>query len=172
MSASDIVLAHLSRPDRMQIKVAAIGRRMPVWVTMAWQEYARRFSGAVRLELAELRMERRGQNADIERIRSREGDALMAAVPKGARPVALDIGGQAWSTQTLASKLEEWLAGGRDVCLMVGGPDGLSSECLSWAENTWSLGPLTFPHPLVRVILVEQLYRAWTIVNKHPYHRE
>lgn len=156
----------------MQLKVAAIGQHMPAWVTMAWQEYARRFHGAVRLELAELRMERRGQNADIKRIRSREGAALMATVPKGARSVALDVGGQAWSTQTLASKLENWLAGGRDVCFMVGGPDGLSPECLSSTENVWSLGPLTFPHPLVRVILAEQLYRAWTIVNKHPYHRQ
>ena len=156
----------------MLLKVAAIGQRMPAWVTMAWQEYARRFSGALRLELAELRMERRGQNVDIRRIMAREGDALLAAVPKGAVPVALDVAGQAWSTPSLAVKLEGWMAGGRDVCFMVGGPDGLSQECLSSAEIKWSLGPLTFPHPLVRVVLAEQLYRAWTIVNKHPYHRQ
>jgi len=152
--------------------VAAIGQRMPQWVATAWQEYARRFPRAIRLELTELALERRGKNSDITRLKRQEGTALINAVPKGARPVALDINGQAWSTQKLASKLEDWLAGGRDVCFMIGGPDGLSSECLSLAEDSWSLGPLTLPHPLVRVVLAEQIYRAWSIVNHHPYHRE
>ena len=156
----------------MLIKVAAIGQRMPRWVSMAWQEYARRFPGALRLELAEIAMQRRGKNLDIARLKLREGAALMNAVPKGARPVALDISGRAWSTQMLASKLEEWMAGGRDLCFLIGGPDGLSQECLAAAEDTWSLGPLTLPHPLVRIVLAEQIYRAWSIVSHHPYHRE
>ncbi len=117
-------------------------------------------------------MERRGKNPDIVRLKAQEGKALMNAVPKGAWPVALDITGQAWSTQKLAFKLEEWMASGRDLCFLIGGPDGLSQECLSLAEETWSLGPLTLPHPLVRVVLAEQIYRAWSIVNHHPYHRE
>jgi 23S rRNA (pseudouridine1915-N3)-methyltransferase len=154
------------------IKVAAIGQRMPQWVTMAWQGYARRLSGGVRLELAELPMQRRGKNADIHRLVKQEGLALMNAVPKAAQTIALDIGGQAWSTQKLASSLEDWMASGRDVCLLIGGPDGLSSGCLAATDSRWSLGPLTLPHPLVRVVLAEQIYRAWSIVNHHTYHRE
>ena len=156
----------------MLIKVAAVGQRMPRWVSMAWQEYAQRFPRSVRLELAEIPLERRGRNADIARLRTQEGIALMNSAPKRARSISLDVGGKQWSTQDLAVRLEDWMAGGRDICLMVGGPDGLSAECLSFAESSWSLGPLTFPHPLVRVVLAEQLYRAWTIVNHHPYHRE
>ena len=156
----------------MLIKVAAIGQRMPQWVTTAWQEYARRFPKSVRLELAELAMERRGKNADIDRLRNLEGRNLIAAIPKGAKAIALDISGKAWSTREVASNLEDWMAGGRDICLLVGGPDGLSADCLSTVEGLWSLGPLTLPHPLVRVVLAEQLYRAWSIVNHHPYHRE
>lgn len=117
-------------------------------------------------------MERRGKNADIERLVQREGQALMNAAPKGAQTIALDIGGKSLSTQNLARRLEDWMAGGRDICLQIGGPDGLSPDCLSSADSLWSLGPLTLPHPLVRVVLVEQLYRAWSIVNHHPYHRE
>jgi 23S rRNA (pseudouridine1915-N3)-methyltransferase len=117
-------------------------------------------------------MERRGKNADIVRLREREGQALMNAAPGGALTVALDIGGEALSTQELAARMEDWMACGRDICLLVGGPDGLSPDCLSSTAGRWSLGPLTLPHPLVRVVLAEQLYRAWTIVNHHPYHRE
>jgi 23S rRNA (pseudouridine1915-N3)-methyltransferase len=126
----------------------------------------------MRLELLEIPMERRGKNADIERLKNQEGKALIAAVPKGARSIALEISGKAWSTQKLASEMENWMAGGRDICLFVGGPDGLSDECLASVDGKWSLGPLTLPHPLVRVVLSEQLYRAWSIVNHHPYHRE
>ena len=156
----------------MLIKVAAIGQRMPQWVSEAWQEYARRFPKGIRLEIAELSMQRRGKNADIERLKIEEGKALVAAIPKGGKAIALDIKGKSWTTEKLATEFESWMAGGRDVCLLVGGPDGLSSECLAAVEGHWSLGPLTLPHPLVRVLLAEQLYRAWSIVNHHPYHRE
>jgi 23S rRNA (pseudouridine1915-N3)-methyltransferase len=155
----------------MLLRVAAIGQRMPNWVDTAWREYARRFPANPRLELLELPMERRGRNPDIERLRSREGEALLAAVPAGAVPVTLDIDGRRWSTEDLSSSLEDWMATGRDVCFMIGGPDGLSRACLEQSETSWSLGPLTLPHPLVRVIVAEQLYRAWSIINKLPYHR-
>jgi len=156
----------------MLLRVAAIGQRMPGWVTDAWHEYARRFPKNLTLDLAELPMARRGRNPDIERLRAREGEALLSAVPAGAVPVALDIGGRAWSTQDLAARLEQWMAEGRAPCFMIGGPDGLSAACREAAELRWSLGPLTLPHPLVRVIVAEQLYRAWSIVSNHPYHRE
>ena len=156
----------------MLIRVAAIGQRMPAWVTTAWQEYAQRLRGSVRLELIELSMQRRGRNADITRLVEQEGQALMKSVPANARSVALDIKGRTWSTRELASELEGWMNDGTDVCMFIGGPDGLSSDCLASAHTRWSLGPLTLPHPLVRVILAEQLYRAWSILNRHPYHRE
>lgn len=155
----------------MLLRVAAIGQRMPQWVVTAWREYARRFPGNLELELRELPMLRRGKNPDIARLCEREGEALVAAVPAGAIPVALDIGGRQWSTAELARNLEDWMGQGRDVCFMIGGPDGLSHACLERAERSWSLGPLTLPHPLVRVIVAEQLYRAWSIVSNHPYHR-
>lgn len=155
----------------MHFRVAAIGQRMPAWVSSGWQEYARRFPRSSRLELLELPAEKRGRNPDIERLKQREGDRLLAAVPTGAISVALDIDGQAWSTEQLAERLRDWLDGGRDVVFLVGGPDGLSRACLDAAALRWSLGPLTLPHPLVRVLLAEQLYRAWTLTQNHPYHR-
>lgn len=156
----------------MLIKVAAIGQRMPQWVNTAWLEYVRRFPPATRLELAEIPMQRRGKNPDINRLKNQEGEALLASAPKGAKVIALDISGRKWSTRELASEFENWMGSGRDICLLIGGPDGLSTQCLETAAGKWSLGPLTLPHPLVRVVLVEQLYRAWSIVNRHPYHRE
>ena len=156
----------------MLIRVAAVGQRMPSWVNQGWADYARRFPRGIRLEMKEISLQRRGNNADIERLRQEEGRQLMASVPKGGRPIALDVEGKAWSSQQLADEFAKWLAGGQDICLWVGGPDGLSNECLTAAQGQWSLGPLTLPHPLVRLLLAEQLYRAWSINNNHPYHRE
>lgn len=96
---------------------------------------------------------------------------MLAAIPKGARVVALDVKGKPWSTEGLSSNMEEWMQDGRDVALLVGGPDGLDPRCLQQAQQRWSLSPLTFPHPLVRVIIAEQLYRAHSIIKNHPYHR-
>jgi 23S rRNA (pseudouridine1915-N3)-methyltransferase len=114
---------------------------------------------------------RRGKGASQEPARREEGERLLRAVPKGGLVIALDERGDAWDTAWLATELSGWLAGGREPALLVGGADGLSAECLQRAERRWSLSALTFPHPLVRVILAEQLYRAWTLVKGHPYHR-
>lgn len=156
----------------MHFRVAAIGQRMPEWVNTGWQEYARRFPRAPRLELLELPMEKRGKNPDIQRLKNIESDRLSAAVPANACAIALDVGGRQWSTSELADQMRNWMRNGRDVCFLVGGPDGMTSACVKTADQCWSLGALTLPHPLVRVILAEQLYRAWTVVNNHPYHRE
>ena len=96
---------------------------------------------------------------------------MLAAIPRGALVVALEVGGRAWDTETLSARLGDWMQGGRDLALLVGGPEGLSAECLARAELRWSLSPLTLPHPLVRVVLAEQLYRAWSLLRGHPYHR-
>jgi 23S rRNA (pseudouridine1915-N3)-methyltransferase len=143
---------------------------MPGWVSDAWQEYARRLPPELPLELHEVAVRKRGRNPDIERLRRDEGRQLLAAA-SGQRLIALDGRGKAMTTEQLAARLEHWMGGGQDCAFLVGGPDGLSGECLEAADERWSLGPLTFPHPLVRVILAEQLYRAWTVTRNHPYHR-
>ena len=155
----------------MQLLVAAVGQRMPRWVNEAWTEYARRMPPGMGLSLREIALAKRGKNADTNRLTAVESSALHAAMPSRARIIALDVKGQGWSTEKLALNLEEWMGEGRDVGFMIGGPDGISPDIMQKADNRWSLGPLTLPHPLVRVVLAEQLYRAWTISQNHPYHR-
>ena len=155
----------------MQLLVAAVGQRMPRWVNEAWTEYSRRMPPGLTLSLREINLAKRGKNADTKRLTAVESAALYDAMPKRARIVALDVQGQAWSTEKLAANLEEWMGDGRAVGFMIGGPDGIAADIMQKADNRWSLGPLTLPHPLVRVVLAEQLYRAWTITQNHPYHR-
>lgn len=123
------------------------------------------------LSLREIALAKRGKNADTKRLTSIESRALYAAMPARARIIALDIKGQSWSTEKLAANLEQWMGEGRDVGFMIGGPDGIAADINRKADTRWSLGPLTLPHPLVRIVLAEQLYRAWTITRNHPYHR-
>jgi len=159
----------------MRIRLLSIGRRMPGWVNQGFAEYAKRLPVECGLELVEIEPGRRGRGkasaADLDRIRRDEGERLLKALPVGALAVALDVRGRPWSTEQLAGQLTGWLGSGRDLALLVGGPDGLADTCLARAEQRWSLSPLTFPHPLVRVILAEQLYRAWSMTKGHPYHR-
>jgi 23S rRNA (pseudouridine1915-N3)-methyltransferase len=156
----------------MQLLVAAVGKRMPHWVEQAWSEYARRFPRGLSLELTEVPLARRGKNAAVQALRSTEGAALLAAAPAGFQRVALDERGKPWSTSELAGQMEQWMLEARGVVFMIGGPDGLPDECRSRADQVWSLGRLTLPHPLVRVIVAEQLYRAWSITQNLPYHRK
>jgi len=123
------------------------------------------------LELKEIAPGKRGKNADIKRIVEDEGVRLKAAIPKSAHIVVLDVKGQSHNTEQLAQRLDTWMHAGQDICLLVGGPEGLSDTCRALAHEKWSLSSLTFPHPLVRVILAEQLYRAWSVLRNHPYHR-
>jgi 23S rRNA (pseudouridine1915-N3)-methyltransferase len=156
----------------MRLHVVAIGQRMPSWIEDGWDEYARRFPRGFELELKEVPALRRTRNADVDSIRQREGQALLTAVPASGYIIALDRQGQQWTTGELSAKLQHWMELGREVYFLVGGPDGLSEQCLQRAGHCWSLGRLTLPHPLVRIVLAEQLYRAWTITRNHPYHRE
>lgn len=144
---------------------------MPGWVQTAWQEYARRFPRGLALELRELPLSKRAKNSDAEVLRQSEGAALLGAVPRGHRVIALDGRGKQWSTMELAQRLENWMREEHGVCFLIGGPDGLPATCREQARDIWSLGKLTLPHPLVRAIVAEQLYRAWTITQNHPYHR-
>lgn len=144
---------------------------MPDWVEAGWRDYARRLPPECALRLVEIEPGHRGKGTGAEAARREECERLLAAIPKRTQVVALDAAGTAWSTEQLAAELARWLAQGRDVAFLVGGPDGLAAECLARAERRWSLSPLTFPHALVRVILAEQIYRAWSLLKGHPYHR-
>jgi 23S rRNA (pseudouridine1915-N3)-methyltransferase len=155
----------------MQILLLAVGERMPAWVEAGFREYAKRLPAHCQLVLREIPAGKRGKGADLERLTRQEGEKLLAAVPKGAHVVALDRAGRELDTQQLAEKLRAQLASGTDLALLVGGPEGLSAECLKAARERWSLSMLTLAHPLVRVVIAEQLYRAWSIINNLPYHR-
>jgi len=155
----------------MQIHLIAVGERMPEWVEAGYAEYAKRMPRECRLVLHEIAAGRRGKNADIVRLTEQEGARQLAVVPAGAHVVALDRGGKMLDTGSLAGRIGKWLAGGSDVALLVGGPEGLAPACLAAAHECWSLSPLTLAHPVVRVVLAEQLYRAWSIIKGHPYHR-
>lgn len=155
----------------MRIHLIAVGTRMPSWVTGAWQEYSKRMPRECSLRLVEIPLGKRRKSLTAGQAADEEGRQMLAAVPGDCTVIALDVLGNSWSTQKLAGQLRDWLGSGRDVALLVGGPDGLSAACLARADQKWSLSALTYPHPLVRVILAEQLYRAWTINAGHPYHR-
>ncbi len=155
----------------MRISLVAVGTKMPVWVEQGYQEYARRMPADCHVQLVEIAAGKRGKSADIARITRQEGEKMLAAVPKGARIVSLEVTGRPWSTEVLSTELDHWLHDGRDVALLVGGPEGLSPGCVAAAEQRWSLSNLTLPHPLVRIVVAEQLYRAWSILQNHPYHR-
>lgn len=144
---------------------------MPGWVETGYREYAKRLPRECSLHLREIEPGHRGKGASPEVARREEGRRMLAALPKGAQVVALDQRGKAWSTERLAEILAGWMADGRDLALLVGGPEGLADNCRDRADRLWSLSLLTFPHPLVRVLLAEQLYRAWSILEGHPYHR-
>lgn len=155
----------------MKITILAIGTKMPDWVTKGFVEYQHRLPAKCSLHLKEIQAEKRSKNIDVKTIKEKEAKKLKAAIPPNCRIVALDVKGQAWSTEKLATRLQDWMMGGQDIALLIGGPDGLTHELLQLAQEKWSLSTLTFPHPLVRVILAEQLYRAYTITENHPYHR-
>lgn len=160
-----------SGANRMRIVLLAVGERVPDWVQAGFDEYARRVRGQMRLELRAVRAGRRTKGADVARSMREEGARLLAAVPANARVVALDREGRALSTIELAGELQVQLAKGADLALLIDGPEGLSDECLARAGARWSLSRLTLAHALVRVVVAEQIYRAWSILNKLPYHR-
>ncbi|MEM7292636.1 MAG: 23S rRNA (pseudouridine(1915)-N(3))-methyltransferase RlmH [Pseudomonadota bacterium] len=155
----------------MRIHLLAVGQKMPRWVEEGYREYAARLRGEIKLELVEIRAARRTRNSAVARLMEEEGERLLAAIPARAHVVALDVQGRAESTERLASRMEDWMRSGNDVVLLIGGPDGLSPAALQRADTKLSLSPLTFPHPLVRILVAEQLYRAYSVLRGHPYHR-
>lgn len=155
----------------MRIRLIAVGGKMPDWVQTGYRDYARRLPRDCAVELVEVPLGPRGKGSPTRRAREREGEAMNAAIGPRDRVIALEVGGRAWSTGQLADQLGQWRMSGDDFSLLIGGPDGLAPQCLNRAERRWSLSALTLPHPLVRIVVIEQLYRAWTVLQGHPYHK-
>jgi 23S rRNA (pseudouridine1915-N3)-methyltransferase len=155
----------------LRLLLIAASQRQPGWVDEGFADYSERLRGRCKLELKVVPLARRSAGAPVDRAIADEAERLLAAVPAGAHVVALAEDGKPWSTAELAAKLESWMQRGAPVALLVGGPDGLGRACLDRAAERWSLSKLTLPHGLVRVVAAEALYRAWSVLERHPYHR-
>lgn len=155
----------------MRARLIAVGERMPGWVADGFAEYTKRLSRELPLELVELKLGDRGKGRDLARALNDEGEATLAAIPRGTQVIALDGRGKPWSSEELAAQLAQWRMAGRDLAFLIGGPDGHAAAALARADQRWSLGTLTLPHMLVRLIVAEQLYRAVSLLGNHPYHR-
>jgi 23S rRNA (pseudouridine1915-N3)-methyltransferase len=155
----------------MRLLIVAVGQRVPDWAQTAWDDYAKRFPAELKVELKAVKTETRGSKT-VEQLHAAERARIEAAIPKGTRIVALDERGTALTTAALAAKLQHWQLGGDDVALLIGGPDGLDPALRQAAHERIRLSDLTLPHAFARVLLIEQLYRAWSINANHPYHRE
>ncbi len=154
----------------MKLRLIAVGAKSSGWVNDGFTDYARRMPRECALELVEIAAANR-KGWPRERVLADEGERILARVGQADRVVALDVAGKACSTEQLANKLDDWRSQGSDVSFLIGGADGLAASCLSRADESLSLSAMTFPHQLVRVMLAEQLYRAWTVLHGHPYHR-
>ena len=156
----------------MRITILAVGHKAPGWVQEGFNEYARRMPPEARLELVEVKPEERGAGRTTDKAKALEGERILAAVPQGAMLFALDERGRSVTTQGLSVMLSDWMREAVHPVFVIGGADGLSDEVRSRAAKLVSLSAMTLPHALVRVVLAEQLYRAWSILARHPYHRE
>ncbi|NBX06269.1 MAG: 23S rRNA (pseudouridine(1915)-N(3))-methyltransferase RlmH [Betaproteobacteria bacterium] len=155
----------------MLLRIVAVGQRVPDWAQTAWDDYAKRFPPEIRIELKAVKTEPRGSKT-LETLYAAERGRIEAAIPKGTRIVALDERGTALTTLGLAQRLNDWQTSGGDVALVIGGPDGLEPAFRAGAHERIRLSDLTLPHAMARVLLIEQLYRAWSVNANHPYHRE
>jgi 23S rRNA (pseudouridine1915-N3)-methyltransferase len=154
----------------MKIRLLTVGTKMPEWVNSGFREYSKRMPPELKVELIEVPIGIRGKNPSTQPIEN-QGRALLKYIGQQDFVVALEVLGKSQSTEALARQLENWQMSGQDLCLLIGGPDGLSADCLARANLKWSLSDLTLPHPIVRILVIEQLYRVWTINTNHPYHR-
>jgi 23S rRNA (pseudouridine1915-N3)-methyltransferase len=155
----------------MKLRVVAVGQRVPGWAQTAWDDYAKRFPPEFGLELRTIKTQPRGSGS-LQTLQLAERQRIEAAIARGMRRVALDERGTALTTQQLAMRLQDWQSSGEDVALIIGGPDGLDPGFRSAAHERIRLSDMTLPHAMARVLLIEQLYRAWSINANHPYHRE
>ena len=156
----------------MKLVLVAVGQRQPAWADAAYDDFAKRFPAECRLELKAVKAEPRTSGKTVPAMMAVEAERIEAAIPKGARRVVLDERGERRSTAQLAERLRFWFGDGRDVALVIGGPDGLDASLKAGADETLRLSDLTLPHAFARVLLAKALYRAWSLLKNHPYHRE
>ena len=155
----------------LKLTIIACGNKMPAWVNEAAGDYCKRLKEFVTFNLIEIPLQKRSKSSDLVRIMEKESALMNAAIPSGAHVIALEIEGETFSSEKLAARLEALQQTTSHLCLLIGGPEGLSQASLARCQARWSLSALTLPHPLVRIILLEALYRAWSIINNHPYHK-
>ncbi|KTD00709.1 rRNA large subunit methyltransferase [Legionella geestiana] len=155
----------------LKITILALGDKMPAWVIECSREYTKRLGEWARVQVVEIPLQKRSKSHGLARILEKEASQLLAAIPADAHVVALDVEGSAFSSSALAQHLEKITAHAGHLCFLIGGPEGLAPEVLARAQSRWSLSALTLPHPLVRVVLTEALYRAFSLLNNHPYHK-
>jgi len=155
----------------MRLLLVAVGQRQPAWADSAYEDFAKRFPPEMRLDLKAVKAETRGSKT-AEQLMAAEATRIEAALPRGVRRVVLDERGERRTSLQLAERMKLWMGEGRDVALVIGGPDGLAPSIKATADETLRLSDLTLPHAFARVLLAEGLYRAWTVMNGHPYHRE
>jgi 23S rRNA (pseudouridine1915-N3)-methyltransferase len=156
----------------VRLTILAVGGKMPGWVETGFAEYQKRLPPEIKLQLREIPLAQRGKDNNARRSMASEAVAIRKALPERDKLIALDVRGRSWATEDLAVRLADWQMSGDNYSFLIGGPDGIDPGLLDQADLKWSLSDLTLPHPLVRVVLAEQLYRAWTINAKHPYHRQ
>lgn len=155
----------------LEITLIAMGNKMPSWVTDASAEFIKRLNEAFKLHLIEIPLLRRGHTHDVTRVLEKEAERLHRAIPSNAHLIALDLSGRTFSSEHLAEHLNHLQHITSHLCFVIGGPEGLPASCLQQSRERWSLSTLTLPHPLARVVLLEAIYRAWSILNNHPYHK-
>lgn len=148
-----------------------MGNKMPSWVNEACQEFSKRLQDGVNVQLIEIPLFKRGKSAELSRILDKELVLMRTAIPSNARLIALDKGGETFSSEALASKLQHVQHVSSHLCFLIGGPEGLAAAVLAQCHERWSLSTLTLPHALARIVLLETLYRAWSILHNHPYHK-
>ena len=156
----------------MGIRIIAVGQKMPAWVDHAYQEYTKRFPKSHQVELAVIATAQRSSGQTVAKLQQLEAKKILQKIQPGELILALDEHGQQWTTRQWAGQYADWIQYHSRVNLVIGGPDGLASDLLEQANQRIALGLMTLPHGLARVVLIEQLYRAWSVVNGHPYHRE
>jgi 23S rRNA (pseudouridine1915-N3)-methyltransferase len=155
----------------VKVQLIAVGNKMPSWVIAGYDEYAKRLPKELTPQLIELPIGHRSKNGVIADAIKSEGEAILQAALPQSRKVMLEVKGKAWSTEQFAEQIADWRMQGDNLSFVIGGPNGLSAACLAQADALWSLSNLTLPHPLVRIVFIEQLYRAWTLLQGHPYHK-
>ena len=156
----------------MKVQIISVSQKMPAWVDLACTDYLKRMPRELNIQVTAIPLAQRKSRTSTEQLRRQEAALILKKIPPGSFSIALDERGKHWSSLEWSAQLERWMTEHSQVNLVVGGPDGLAEECRQACAQTIALGRMTMPHALVRVVLIEQLYRAWTLLNNHPYHRE